>query len=131
MKLKLILFLSGMWFNSLAQQIPKQTSFEYTIQFIEHEVVDLTAIGELFIVDAFTDIYKQPALYQDSVLTFLKQHHTYQQNVIAACSMMGLPREQYLSLLLSYYELYKQGYIDEKLLNEIILFNPAIRGINS
>ncbi|MCD8740520.1 hypothetical protein LT679_07890 [Mucilaginibacter roseus] len=108
----------------MAQQVPKRASFEDTIKFIEHEVVDLTAIGELFRVNAFVEIYKQPDLYQDSVLTFLKQHHTYQQNVIAACSMIGLPREQYLSLLLSYYDLYNHGYINEELLEDIVV-NPA------
>jgi len=92
-------------------------TFEKRISIIHSRVVDLTDIFALHHIKEFNEVYDRPIVFKDSVVYYLRGTHTFEEKIIAICSMTKLPLDQYVSILNAYYKLYCKHEINEMLLS--------------
>lgn len=95
-------------------------NFETRIRSIHSKVVDLTNIFALHHVKEFNEIYSKPLNFESEVLNYLQKPVSFEDKIIAVCSMTKLPINQYVDLLSTYYSMYCKHEINEALLNRAI-----------
>ena len=115
-------------FNSNASKLlnyryTDSLSFEKRINTIHSKVVDLTDIFELHHIREFNEVYFAPLKFKESAIQYLQKPVSFENKIIAICSMIKLPFDKYIDILNSYFILYEKNKMNEQLLNRCILTN--------
>ena len=120
----LIIFVFAVFVTNASElhkyQYTNSLGFEKRISIIHSKVVDLTDIFVLHDVKEFNEVYFYPLKFKDSIIEFLKKPASFENQVIAICSMTRLPLDEYVQILNSYFVLYRQNRIKEQLLERCI-----------
>ncbi len=97
-------------------QSERNLDFERRINTIHSKVVDLTDIFVLHNVKEFNEVYLAPTKFEATALSYIQSKVSFENKIIAVCSMTQLPMNKYIGILNSYFELFKKNKIDEQLL---------------
>lgn len=95
-------------------------TFEKRINTIHSRVVDLTDIFALHQIKEFDEVYLTPLKFEGAVIKYLRKPESFENKIIAICSMTKLPLDEYIKILNSYFILYNKNKINEQLLNRCI-----------
>jgi hypothetical protein len=112
-------------FNSKASDLSKHQyidslNFEKRINIIDSKVVDLTNIFALHHIKEFDDVFFTPLKFEDSVIQYIQKPVSFENKIIAVCSMTKLPLDKYIDILNSYFTLFTENKINEQLLSRCI-----------